>query len=61
MNLPTRSGAGVAAAARADGSVTGTRGEPEWIVHAGFGVGSIVGPGAMNAIDFYVPDWQSWP
>ncbi|MEK6702010.1 MAG: prepilin-type N-terminal cleavage/methylation domain-containing protein [Planctomycetota bacterium] len=56
-----RSGPGVAASARAAGSAVGTKGEPEWIVHQGFGVGSIVGPGAMDAIDFYVPDWHSWP
>ncbi len=52
---------GVVAAARADGSVAAVRGEPEWILHTGFGVGSIVGAGASDALDFYVPDWRAWP
>jgi prepilin-type N-terminal cleavage/methylation domain-containing protein len=51
-----RSGEGVAAVARADGSAAGVRARPEWLVTPELGIGSV---GVTND-PHYVPDAARW-
>lgn len=49
---------GSAAAAHADGHVSVTRAQPEWLTHPSQSVGSVGGQAGMGPR--YVPDWERW-